>query len=208
MIFDLHVHQSLHSGDSQLNIYEGLKHAKKIGLDGICITDHDSLGLRNQGEALTQSFGLKVIVGVEIYTLDGDLLCFGIDQLPEERMSAQDTIDFVLKRGGVCIAAHPYRQNNRGLGDKIFQVTGLSAIEGFNGRTSDYYNAISVKGARFSQMNITGGSDAHTLEEIGTYATSFDHAIENEQDFIEALKLGKFQPVSLTSRSVASQDIA
>ncbi len=72
MIFDMHVHQNQHSSDSKLNIYEGIKYAKEQGLDGICITDHDNLGLRKRAKKLSEESGIQIIVGVEIYTLDGE----------------------------------------------------------------------------------------------------------------------------------------
>ena len=197
MLFDLHIHQDKHSSDSKLNILDAIKDAKALNLDGICITDHDDLGLRGYTGELSKEYNLLIISGVEIYTLDGDLLCYGIDELPDERMSAQDTIDYVHKRGGVCIAAHPYRHNNRGLGDKLYQVQGLDAIEGLNGRTDVLSNLKSVEVAKELNIPITGGSDAHSKGEIGSYITRFNKKIINEKDFIDAIKSGEFEPVSL-----------
>ncbi len=93
-------------------------------------------------DVISNETDFPVYVGVEIYTLDGDLLCFGIDEMPENRMSAQETIDYVnSKGGGVTVAAHPYRHNNRGLGgDVIAEVKGLGAVEAFNGRTDSLSN--------------------------------------------------------------------
>lgn len=202
MIFDMHMHQNKHSSDSKMDIYEGIEYAKSIGLDGICITDHDDLGLRPLAEKLSEESGIKIIVGVEIYTLDGDLLCYGIDEMPEERLSAQDTIDFVNERGGACIAAHPYRHNRRGLEETLFEVEGLSAIEGYNGRTKKADNLRAVMTANSMNLPITGGSDAHTVEEIGGFVTVFDRAIESEKDFIQELKAGNFSASTLTQRVV------
>ncbi len=202
MIFDMHMHQNRHSSDSKMDIYEGIEYAKSIGLDGICITDHDDLGLRPLADKLSEESGIRIIVGVEIYTLDGDLLCYGIDEMPEERLSAQETIDFVHKRGGACIAAHPYRHNRRGLEETLFEVNGLSAIEGYNGRTKTADNLRAVMTAKSMNLPITGGSDAHTVEEIGGFVTVFDQLIENENDFIEQLKAGSFNASTLPARIV------
>ena len=197
MIFDMHVHQNRHSSDSKMDIYKGIEYAKEIGLDGICITDHDNLGLRPLAKALSDQSGIQVIVGVEIYTLDGDILCFGIDEMPEERLSAQETIDFVLERGGACIAAHPYRHNRRGLEDVMFQVSGLTAIEGYNGRTKAEDNRRALAAAKHLNIPVTGGSDAHTIEELGNYVTVFEEAIYDEKSLISALKAGKFYSSSI-----------
>jgi len=197
MKFDLHVHQNIHSSDSKIDIREGLRYAKSIGLDGVCITDHDSLGMRSNAESLSKEHNLLVIVGVEIYSEDGDILCFGIDEMPTERLSAQNTIDFVQSRGGVCVAAHPFRNNNRGLGELIYDVDGLCAVEGYNGRTSSLNNDRCILGAKNSNIRITGGSDAHTVNEIGCCYTQFDTEIHCEEDFISALKQGKFRGVNI-----------
>lgn len=192
MIIDTHLHQSLHSADSKMNIEEGLSLAKERGLDAICVTDHDNIGLREKARELSESSGILVIVGVEIYTLDGDLLCYGLDELPKERMSAQATIDYVNARGGACIAAHPYRKNNRGLGDLLLDIKGLAAIEGYNGRTSVENNLKSVALAKDLNIAISAGSDAHTVDEVGRYVTRFEREIIDEKSFIKELKAGRF----------------
>ncbi len=202
MIFDIHIHQEEHSSDSKLNVYEAIEIAKARGLDGICVTDHDSLGLRKRVREIEVDTNFKVIVGVEIFSLDGDLLCFGIDEIPEERLSAQATIDFVNERGGICIAAHPYRNVHRGLGDMIMELDGLAAIEGFNGRTDNYCNFKATTISKAIGLPVCGGSDSHTVGEIGNYGTLFKTVIDTEMDFIEAVKRGMCEPVSLTGRQI------
>jgi predicted metal-dependent phosphoesterase TrpH len=208
MIFDMHIHQNRHSGDSQLDIYEGIEYAKRVGLDGICVTDHDNIGLKSLAKELSEASGIQVIVGVEIYSLDGDILCYGIDEIPEERMSAQATIDYVNARGGVCVAAHPYRHNRRGLEDVLYQVKGLTAIEGYNGRTKLEDNLRAVSLAKELGLPITGSSDAHTLEEIGNYVTIFENPIASEEAFIAAMKSGRFVTGAIEKESESNQDIA
>jgi len=207
MIFDMHVHQNRHSSDSRLDIYEGIQYAKNLGLDGICITDHDDLGLRSLAKELSENAGIQVIVGVEIYTLDGDLLCYGIEDLPKERMTAQETIDYVNERGGACIAAHPYRSNRRGLEEVLYDVKGLSAIEGYNGRTKSDENHKAISVATELDIPISGGSDAHTLDEIGNYVTVFQEVVYDEQSFVKALKSGSFYP-SILEKPISNKEIA
>ena len=202
MIYDIHVHQKEHSFDSKLNIEDALIQAKKISLDGICITDHDSLGLRkdkNRIDNLISKYGVNIIVGVEIFTLDGDLLCYGIDELPKSRLSAKETIKFVNDLGGICIAAHPYRNATRGLEDNIVFLDNLHGVEAFNGRTSNSLNIKAFQIANKKNSTILGGSDAHSINEIGNFATKFEVEIKNESDFILAIKEGKTQVISLTN---------
>lgn len=190
MLFDLHVHQDKHSLDSKLNLIDAIKEAKAKGISGICITDHDDLGLRPFAKYLSEYHNLLVIVGVEIYTLDGDLLCYGIDNLPTERLSAKETINYVHERGGVCIAAHPYRHNNRGVKDLI-KTLDLDAIEVYNGRTDEASNEKAYLETLKLRLPMTGSSDAHLVGEVGCYVTEFEEPIYSEQDLIRAIKLGK-----------------
>lgn len=207
MILDLHIHQNRHSSDSILDILTAIKEAKALNIDGICITDHDNLGLRPFAEDLSQKEGLLVIVGVEIYTLDGDILCYGIDSLPKERLSAQATIEYVHERGGVCIAAHPFRNNRRGLEDKLYDLDNIDAIEAYNGRTLDVNNDKALQIADRLGRPMVGGSDAHTEGELGNFCTYFKDDIRSEADFIEAIKNGSYKPISLKEKHI-SEEIA
>lgn len=194
MLFDLHIHQDLHSKDSALDIFEAIEEAKALGLDGIGITDHDDLGLKKRVKEIMMETGFLVVVGVEIYTLDGDLLVYGVDEMPAQRMSAEETIRFVHERGGVCIAAHPYRHNKRGLGHLIETIEGLDAIEVYNGRTDDASNERAFDVAKVRNIPMTGSSDAHVSGEVGTYVTKFDVPIHSETDLVRAIRSGQFKP--------------
>ena len=203
MKFDLHIHESKHSKDSRLDLEQIVQEAKAFGLDGIAVTDHDVLGLREQARFLSALHDMMIFVGVEVSTTQGDILVFGVDELPSvegaDRLEPQVLIDYVNERGGATIAAHPFRNNGRGLGDSIFELSGLTAIEGYNGRTSSHHNAKAIEAALKLGMPVTGGSDAHKPGEVGAYATQVDAAVHTEKDLIRALKLGQCHPVSLKS---------
>ena len=44
MLVDLHLHESTYSSDSKMTLQEMVEDARAKGLDGICVTDHDSMG--------------------------------------------------------------------------------------------------------------------------------------------------------------------
>lgn len=197
MLVDIHIHELNGSSDSKLNILNAIERAEKRNLDAICITDHDSLYLRDKIEYYQKKTDVLLIVGVEIFTLDGDLLCFGIDKLPEKRLSAKDTISFVKKQGGVTIAAHPFRNNNRGIGEKIYELENLDAVETFNGRTQYKNNIYCSNLCKKHSLKECGGSDSHTEAEVGRYVTKFERKINNENEFINAIKHHNYYPVDL-----------
>ena len=93
MLIDMHIHESTCSADSQMTLEEIVATAKERGLDAICITDHDSMGLKERAEAYSREVGFPIFVGVEYYSLWGDITAFGIDGFPQERIPAQDFID-------------------------------------------------------------------------------------------------------------------
>ena len=65
MFIDLHMHEKTCSKDSFLALDEMVELAKKRGLDAICITDHDSMGLREYAEEYSKRIGFPIFVGVE-----------------------------------------------------------------------------------------------------------------------------------------------
>lgn len=196
MIIDTHVHENKYSFDSFIDFKESVELAKLIGLDGICITNHDNNYLRNEIGDSAKINGVLVIVGSEVLTHEGDILVFGLKDIPTEKMSAEELLTLVKKHKGAAIAAHPFRNNNRGMGENMRKVSHLlTGIESFNGSTYPYHNLQSYALATEINISSLGASDAHRLEKLGTYATMFYNAIRDHHDFIEALKTAAFHPV-------------
>src|SRR4051812_47495561 len=112
MKFDLHMHTSHYSPDSIIDPFELLKQAKKVGLDGIVITEHDRLWPEDElAQLQAKAHGLVVLAGVEVTGRGGDVLCYGVNDLSKLRrgVSWPELTREVHRQGGVCVAAHPYR---------------------------------------------------------------------------------------------------
>ena len=195
MKVDLHLHDNKYSTDSHISIEEIVREAKRKGLDGIALTNHENPDVVKEIDELVEKYDFVIFPGVEYLTKDGDIVAFGIDKLPEEQMSAQEFIEYVDKFGGTCTAAHPYRTNNRGLEDKLYTVKGLTAIEGYNGSTSDYHNGLAVKAGKELGIQVIGSSDAHVVEKVGVYATLLPYKVKNVKELIEALKTNRCKPL-------------
>jgi predicted metal-dependent phosphoesterase TrpH len=138
MIIDTHLHESKYSLDSLVSLEEIVEQARLIGLDGICITDHESNEIKEEARRLSQKTGFLIITGAEVLTWQGDVTVFGLEHIPQERMHAAELIDLVVKEGGVAISAHPFRQNNRGMGHAIREMKLLGGVEAFNGIPTTY----------------------------------------------------------------------
>ena len=69
----MHLHECTYSTDSFLHLEEIVSIARQKGLDAICITDHDSMGLRERAEVYSREIGYPIFVGVEFFSLWGDI---------------------------------------------------------------------------------------------------------------------------------------
>jgi len=193
MIIDLHVHEELFSACSTMSLEEAVTFAQYHGLDAICITNHDSLDIAGSDYLRTVNF--PVFVGVELSTLQGDMLAFGLESLPSFRPTAQEFIDFVADRNGFSCAAHPFRTWSNVLGNCLDSLRGLDGIEVLNGDNIDYENRRAVEACRQLGLVALGGSDAHRSGKIGSCATWFPEPVTSMRELIQAMKSGLCRPV-------------
>ncbi|MCK8825915.1 PHP domain-containing protein [Fuchsiella alkaliacetigena] len=194
MLIDIHIHESKYSHDSHVSLARVVQQAKSIGLDGVCITDHDSHQIQAEAKQLSQSSDFLIIVGAEVLTEKGDILVFGLEELPPAKLPAQQLIDLVNAEGGVAIAAHPFRDNGRGLGNKIKELQGLHGIEVLNGSTVVEANLQAYHLSQELNLAALGASDAHRASRIGKYVSHFETEIKDRQDFITAVKKQEVSP--------------
>ncbi len=217
LIIDIHTHTYPTSDDSSLLPDELIQEAIRIGLDGICITDHDGFWKPQDIEELSKRHGFLVLPGCEVTTEEGHLLVYGLDRYIFGMHRAAFVRDLVDDAGGAIVVAHPYRRAFDERGDDAAYremldrtsgnaVFGLSdAVEVRNGRGTARQNAFSQDIADRLGMRGTGASDAHRLDDLGTYATEFSRTVSSLDEFVAELLSGRFRPVDRESfRSAAS----
>ena len=107
MIIDIHTHTYPTSDDSMLTPEELIHEAKRIGLDGVCITDHDGFWDPKDVEALSQVHAFLVLPGCEVTTEEGHLLVYGLEKYIFGMHRASFVRDLVKDAGGVIVVAHP-----------------------------------------------------------------------------------------------------
>ncbi len=196
MIFDLHVHTSS-SPCSRLLVEDILIHAVKKGLDGVCITDHQTMDIRHTGiREGVQEDGLLVIFGMEYETSDGDFLIFGPFEEIQTNFPARKLLNYVKEHDGVAIAAHPFR-TGRSVKEYVIRQNLCGIIESVNGRNSDSDNREVKRWTSGFDLVQTGGSDAHSLEELGKIKTDVLGKIKCRNSFIRALKDGNVKIIGL-----------
>lgn len=205
LVIDLHVHTSPASPCSSAPVDDLISEAKQIGLDGICLTDHNFLWQSKQIADLRQKHGFLVLGANEITTDQGDVLVFGLPTDIQGIIKISDLQIEVAAHKGFMIAAHPIRgflvfgadqiglTPEKAMTRELFQS--VDAIEVLNGKVTKDENDFALKVANTMGLPITGGSDAHEVKEVGKYATRFADLIQNEADLLNALKSGNYTPV-------------
>ncbi|MEJ2165522.1 MAG: PHP domain-containing protein [Desulfobacterales bacterium] len=203
MRIDLHIHTSPLSACSYIDPHELVQEARRLKLDGICLTEHQVLWNLREVDNLAREGGIKIFRGNEYTTNQGDVLVFGFYEDIKELMLIQELREKVKKAGGFMIAAHPFRGfKTFGIGRlrmtvdqacqrKMFEF--VDAIEVCNGKLSADENDMARKVAEKLGLPGTAGSDAHRIDEIGTAVTVFENDITNEIELVEALQGGRFR---------------
>ena len=187
---DLHVH-TCYSIDAGTTLEEVVTYSKKQGLDGVAITDHDTLkGVLK----LTNRKELLVIPGIEITTLDGHVLALNVSEEVLPRMPLSETIRRIHELGGIAVAAHP-KTLYKGIGQQIASSLGFDAIEVINSSAFPFFFStyLSRKVALRLGLPQVAGSDAHYPPEIGFAYTIIDAAPE-VGEIVHAIKRGETLP--------------
>jgi len=205
MIFDMHVH-TIFSPCSRMRVDEAVAAARQSGLDGICITDHDTMNIRHALSEGAQENGVVVIFGMEYSTTQGDFLVFGPFEALDSGLPADRLLKIVDRSGGIAIAAHPFRKNRPADG-RLIEEGRCRVIERLNGRNTETENAAVQRWSDAYDLTECGGSDAHTIEEVGTFATRFLAPVRTRSDLIAALKDGLCRPEDRTVESLYVPDL-
>ncbi|MBI5602945.1 MAG: PHP domain-containing protein [Deltaproteobacteria bacterium] len=195
---DLHVHTAL-GGDSILKPHELVSRARQVGLDAVCVTEHHSSFLSDPLKKISTETGFPVFQGLEYRAMEGHLLIFGLKIGQSDLLKGlpmQWTIDWVQKRGGVAVPAHPYQRDtlNGFLGDKVLEIEHIIALEALNASLSARENHLALKAANLLGIKGIGGSDAHGPSVLGRAYTLFPDLIRTEEELVQALRSGEYAP--------------
>ncbi len=188
MKIDLHVHSNF-SRDSQSSPKNIIRTAKKIGLSGLSITDHNEIKAFEQVKEFASEHNIILIRGSEISTTKGHLLALGIDQKIERNLSPERTLELISDAGGICIIAHPFRKKT-GIGEKDARILNADAIETINARLHNASNDHAIVLAKERGLPAAGGSDSHKLDTIGRAWTEFSDNISTEEELLEEIRRG------------------
>ena len=175
---DLHTH-SFFSGDGVSSPEELIDSARRKGLHGFALTDHNTCeGIDYMlRKGLMRSDGLPVdgflvIPGVEVSTRDGHLLCIGVTLPNMKGCPAMEVCEAIHERGGLAIPPHPYDYFRSCIRNGVLKTLPADAIEVFNAaNTFQYCNRKAYNYALAAGLPMIAGSDAHHEDSIGTAYT-------------------------------------
>jgi len=157
---DLHVH-SQYSEDASGSPKEIMNCLKKKGINGMAITDHNSI--KGSLEALKlKPKDFIIIPGTEISTLDGHILALNVKKEIRRELTVEETVEKILDEGGIPIVPHLFRKMSGIKEEKLKTIYNkIPAMEVFNGCSMPKTNIKTAKVAKQYNLGGTGGSDAH-----------------------------------------------
>jgi predicted metal-dependent phosphoesterase TrpH len=176
---DLHIH-STYSDDATTTVRGILRQAADIGLDVICITDHDQIRGSLEAREMASKYNMEAIPGAEVSTSEGHLLGLFIEKLPPPGLSVVETLLRIGEQGGIAIAPHPFNRlpSSLGMQSVIGVLTKprakgiLKGIEVHNMGTQAF-DALVQKLSVYLPLARVASSDAHVYWAVGAGRTEF-----------------------------------
>jgi hypothetical protein len=191
---DLHVH-TCYSYDSPSSIRGVIIYARKKGLNGIAITDHDSLRGAKRATKLVNKREFTVIPGMEVTTSEGHVLALNVAKFIPPELSLAETVERIHEAGGIAIAAHPLVFIKSHIKQRVASASKIDGIEVINSSAFPFFLSTRLNQALARRLDLpqTAGSDAHFLWEIGTAYTRVK-AESDVDEIIEAIRKGAVTP--------------
>ena len=220
-IVDMHVHTVKGASDSSLTPQQLMEEARRIGLHGVNISEHDRLWDAREMERFRQESGLFASRAMEVSTDLGHVIVLGLERYVPCIHNAANLRRAVTKAGGFMWLAHPFRHffdpvHFRRDGRPLPNLTPEEAarlpifalvddLEAANGGCTALENAFALTVARILGKRGIGASDAHSTHGLGCFTTVFEQSLTSEHDLIAELRTGRYYPAEgLLGASVAA----
>ncbi|MEM2320321.1 MAG: CehA/McbA family metallohydrolase [Candidatus Bathyarchaeia archaeon] len=198
---DLHVH-TCYSGDSNITLKSLLAEVKRKHLDGVAITDHDTIEGALEACKVVSDAGLErppiIIPGIEVSTKRGHIIGLNVTESIPMGLSMEETIEGIHEAGGIAVAAHPQSLFKGGidLSPKILSL-GFDAIEVINSSLFPFKLSVQAckKFAEDYNLPQTAGSDSHIVEAIGLAYTLINTEERSVDSIVGSIKRGLTTPI-------------
>ncbi len=192
---DLHCHTSA-SFDCLSKPADVVRAAAARGLTHVVVTDHDRIdGALAARDAAPP--GLTVIIGEEVKTADGDLICAFLTSAIAPGMPATETIAAAREQGALVGIPHPF-DRFRGSLSKSAALDALAPlvdwVETHNARLVGNGNEQAAEYAVRHGLPGVAVSDAHTILEVGVAYTALDDDPSTPAGLLAALSAPEIVP--------------
>jgi hypothetical protein len=209
-IVDMHVHTVRGASDSSLTPEELIGVARRVGLTGINICEHDRVWGVRQIEEFRRQSGLFVSRGMEVSTDMGHMIVIGLDSYVPGIRKATELRRVVDESGGFMIVAHPFRHffdpiHFRRDGRPPFEMTPEEAAERMpvlrlvdelevaNGGCTPRENQFGLRVAHLLGRRGIGASDCHSTQGVGCFVTVFEEELRDQAHLLELLRAGRYR---------------
>ncbi len=186
----MHCH-TFYSHDSICSPESLIKSAKRKGLDGVALTDHNTTKGWERAEKAAKENGIMLIKGEEIKIKEngktiGEILAYFLNkEINPKGKTVGEVIKEIKEQGGMAIIAHPYHWKKpfKKLEEYKHSADG---VEVFNARSqSKSGNQRSFEFAIENNLSMTAGSDCHTPFEVGSACIEAD--VKTIEEFRKAI---------------------
>ena len=192
---DLHCH-SRGSFDCLSSPSDIVKAAHDRGLTHVAITDHDRIDVALETRDIAPA-GLTIIVGEEVKTTDGDLICVFLERAIPPGLSAVETIRAAREQGGLVGIPHPF-DRMRGSLLRDASMASLAPlvdwVETHNARVVGHGNEDAQAFALEHGLAGIAVSDAHSIMEVCVAYTALDGDPSTPAGLLAALPSAEIIP--------------
>ncbi|TMI33427.1 PHP domain-containing protein [Candidatus Bathyarchaeota archaeon] len=157
---------------------EMIEAAIRKGLQGMIITDHDSVAGGLAGRKAARRYKeFKVIPGAEVTSRSGHILAVGIENNVPRSLTVEETVERIHDLGGIAVASHPFSSRVRpSLGEECLKTDG---VEVFNATNRGDSNSRALFLAQTHGRRGTAGSDAHWHRTVGNAGIVCEDPLED-----------------------------
>lgn len=214
--YETHLHTSPASRCAAAGVRETLEFYKRLGYDGVFITNHFLDGNINidasesyedrinfyfsdyeEGLKLSEKIGIKVFCGVEMSYKGTDFLVYGPDKewyLKNPQimdMRKKDELLFLMENGALVIQAHPYREASYIDHIRLFPRC-VDGVEVINACRTEFENKMAEIYSESYGLIKFAGSDNHIGEKQPVLAGMCSQkGISDVREFIDCVKNGE-----------------
>lgn len=173
-----------------------MRRCRKAGVTCVAVTDHNTVRGGLEVKRIVEERrieGLKVIVGEEVRSADGEILGLFLSEDIRRGLPAEETIEAIKAQGGIVGVPHPFDSLRSALDyERMKALVGrIDFIESYNARI--VFRDHNKKAGRFAAEHgkpVSAASDAHSPREIGRAYIDIPD-FEGPQEFLAALAEGR-----------------